>query len=182
MGYPLRNLDPGQTHHVYSRCINREVMMNSRKMKKMFMVILKKAQEKYKFDLNAFAIMPDHFHFMITTLFKGATLDRIMQYIKSKFAIRYNKVHNRTGPVWNGRYKDKVIEYAKKAARYINNLIVYFGNNPVKAGLAKEPEEYKYSSYNKYMNGKYDLPIEIKIHPLFNFDYVSDMIKAKKGC
>ena len=179
MGRQLRNLDPDNTHHVYSRCIDNQFLLRKGKVKKIFCNILKKSQKKFKYELNFFMIMDNHFHFAITTRPEGATLDRIMQYIKSKFARTYNKMYNRTGPFWNERYKDKIIACARKAGQYFNILMVYLGFNPVKANIVKHPGQYKYSSYNDYMGGRNPLGIDIKIHPLFDAELVKSIVEMR---
>ena len=177
MGYPLRNLELGQTHHVYTRCIDRKMYLKTRQMKRLLLSAIRKTQKKYNFELNGLTVMHNHVHFIITTIKGGDTLNYIMQYIKSIFAIKFNKLHNRSGPFWTGRYKDEVIEYIRKSEVYLNNLIIYLGLNPVKAQIVEKPEDYLWSTFNLYMQGKHDLPIEIKIHPMFDIEYVLNQLK-----
>ena len=179
MSYPLRNLEPNITHHIFSRCIEQKTYLKKNNMKKMFCRILKKAQKKYKFDLNGFVIMDNHFHFIITTLQNGGTIDRIMQYIKSKFARLYNKLHNRSGAYWSERYKNKVIEFVKKSAYYFNILLSYLVYNPVKASIAETPSSFIYSSFNDYTGGKNKLGIKIKIHALFNQELFQELCEMR---
>ena len=179
MGYPLRFLELGHTHHITSKCNEKKMMLRKGKIKKLFLYVIQKTQNKYKFELNNIVIMENHFHLKITTVMGGDTIDVIMQYIKSVFAKKYNKLFNRTGHFWSGRYKDKVVEHQHKSEIYLNNLIVYFALNPVEANIVDCPEDYIYSAFNLYMTGKNNLPIEITIHPLFDIQYVKHKIEKK---
>ena len=181
MAYPIRNLEPNITHHIFSRCVETKMYLKKGKMKKMFCNIIKKAQKKYKFDLNGFMIMHNHFHFIITTVTDGATIDRIMQYIKSKFAKLYNKIHKRVGAFWSERYKNQILEYSKKTENYFNILITYLGYNPVKAGITKKPLLFKYSSFKNYLGLDNDLGIEIKIHPHFKNELFRELCDLRSA-
>ena len=179
MGYPLRFLKLGHTHHITSKCNENKMMLQNRKAKRLFLSVVTKTQNKYKFELNNIMIMDNHFHLKITTVKGGDTIDVIMQYIKSVFAKKYNKIHNREGHFWCGRFKDTVVEHQHNSEIYLNNLIVYFALNPVKAKIVKNPQDYMYSAFNVYMSDKCDLPVEIIKHPDFDFEYVKNQIKEK---
>ena len=168
MGYPLRDLTLGQTHYIYSRCIDNQLLLKNKNLKKRFVRIIKNAQKKYKFELNGFSILDNEFRFIIHTLPNGTTLDRIMQYIKSKFALLYNKINKRTGPFWNERYKDEIIENKYKSKYYFNLLICYLGLYPVKYGIANIPEDYIYSSFEDHFGKGNKLGIKITKNPLFD--------------
>jgi hypothetical protein len=65
--------------------------------------------------------MPNHFHLFLHTT--EANLSRFMQRLLSTFAIRYNIKHNRTGHVFQGRFKSQVVDssaYACVLSRYIH--------------------------------------------------------------
>ncbi len=60
-------------------------------LKEMFAKVIQLTQEKYAFELIAYQIMDNHFHFIIKTVNEGESISRIMQYIKARYAERYNK-------------------------------------------------------------------------------------------
>ena len=53
-----------------------------------------------------------------------------------------NKILNRTGQFWMEEYFDRYIRDEK----HLNNVIEYIDNNPVKAGLVENPEDFKWCS------------------------------------
>ena len=151
MSNPKRECKPGYTYHTYSRCINKSRMMRYDSMKDLMLKVLNLALEKYKFELISYTIMDNHFHFFIRTVKRGPTISRIMQFIKSQYARRYNRKMNRCGPFWNERFGDTIIETQlepEKTFHYLNNYILC---NPVRAGYVADARKYKYcSSANHY--------------------------------
>ena len=101
----------------------------------------KKCQEKYTFELNAVEIVSNHVHLVITTLENGETISRIMQFIKSRTAQMYNKITNRSGAFWVGRFGCKIVEESSNPMFYFFWLIWYVAYNPVRKGIALTPEK-----------------------------------------
>ena len=94
-----------------------------------------------KYDLDAWVIMPNHVHALLTP-FVGHHLDEIEHSIKSYTANEANKVLNRKGQFWAIECFDRYIRDWK----HFNAVVHYIENNPVKAGLCRSPEEWKFSS------------------------------------
>ena len=93
MARPLRKCEPNLTYHIYSRCIEKRFMIEDDSLKEMLIKIMIQTQKKYLFNLISYEIMDNHFHFIIQTVEGGATISRIMQYIKARFAERFNNLH-----------------------------------------------------------------------------------------
>lgn len=163
----LRVRLPGVTYHVMSRCIEKKPLMKHKYLKDLMLSVLNQALEKYVFELSAFTIMDNHFHFLIRTVVGGEDISRIMQFIKSQYARKYNKIMNRTGPYWNERFSDKIIEYTEDPLSAFNNVLQYLAENPVRSGYVKDPRDYKYSSYKCYIDENYKSPVKITLHPYF---------------
>ena len=74
-----------------------------------------------------------------------------MQHINSAYTTYFNRKRERSGHLFQGRYNAILVEadeYAMELSRYIHL-------NPVRAGIVKTPEEYKWSSFRYYIsNGK----------------------------
>lgn len=94
-----------------------------------------------KFLLFAWVIMLNHLHFLIRPL-PGEHMDSIMHSIKSYTAHEANKLLGRSGTFWQEESFDRYI----RDARYFRATVRYIHMNPVKAGLCRSPEEWKYSS------------------------------------
>lgn len=100
--------------------------------------------DRVKYELHSWVIMPNHVHILITPL-ADYSLAEILHSIKSFTANFANKTLGRNGRFWSPEYFDRFIrdrEHYASAKRYIEN-------NPVKAGLCKEPEDWRWSSVAK---------------------------------
>ena len=91
-------------------------------------------------------MMDNHYHLLIQT--PQGNLSRIMRHLGGVFTQRFNRKHQRDGPLFRGRFKAILVdadEYLLAVARYIHR-------NPVEAGLVKRPETYPWSSCGLYLN------------------------------
>lgn len=163
----IRKCEPNLTYHTYSRCIDKANLMRMNKMKELMLKVIVKAQKKYEFEIISYVIMDNHFHFMIRTVEGGPTISRIMQFIKSQYARRYNKDMRRCGPFWNERFGDTIIEdqeNPEEAFELINNYII---NNPVKANYVSNPRDYKYGCIHFYIDKNYKSRVKLTFHEYF---------------
>jgi len=128
-------------YHVTARINRGEFALETREIKELFLHTVKRAKGKYFFRLKCFVIMDNHIHLLISPG-TGENLSKIMQWILSVFAIHYNKYFNLKGHVWYDRFKSKIIENFQQLLATFR----YISNNPVKAKMTENPEEYLYGS------------------------------------
>jgi putative transposase len=167
MPRPLRIYIEEATHHTYSRCIEKRPLMKPKQMKDLMIKVLNQATEKYQFELITYTIMDNHFHFFIKTIKNGENISRIMQFIKSQFARRYNRMMKRTGPFWNERFGNTIVELASDPQTTFFNMLLYIGYNPVRSHYVNDPRDYPYSSFNCYLDETYSSPVKITFHEYF---------------
>ena len=74
-------------------------------------------------------------------------LSCFMQGLKRRFSQWFNKTHNRTGTLWEGRFKSIIVQEGY-ACRVVSS---YIDLNPVRAGMVARPEDYRWSSYGEAM-------------------------------
>jgi len=74
-------------------------------------------------------------------------LSCFMQGLKRRFTQWFNRTHNRTGTLWEGRFKSVLVEDGY-AARVMS---IYIDLNPIRAGMVSRPEDYRWSSYGEAM-------------------------------
>jgi putative transposase len=165
MPRPLRVCLPNLTYHVYSRCSEKRDMMESDYFKEVLLEIIRLAQEKYQFEMVSYTIMDNHFHFIIRTVEHGASISKIMQYVKATFAQRYNRIMNRTGPFWNERFKNTIIEESANPLFYLLWLLWYCAYNPVQKGMVDNPRNYRYGGIHFYLNEESRHGIRMTLHP-----------------
>jgi len=76
-----------------------------------------------------------------------APLSKIMQNLSFRYTRYFNKQHKRQGPLFHGRYKAILIDQDE----YLNDLVRYIHNNPVRAKAAKSADKAKWTSHESYM-------------------------------
>ncbi len=100
-----------------------------------------KYQDGKQYVLNAFCVLSNHVHMVIDVQRSSAPLYRILQKLKSYTAIQANNILNRSGVFWHHESYDHVVRDGKELER----IIWYVLENPVKAGLCKSWEDWKWS-------------------------------------
>jgi hypothetical protein len=84
--------------------------------------------------------MTNHYHLILET--HEANLSRAMQWLNVSYATYFNKRHQYTGHLFQGRFKAIVVE----ADEYLDALSRYIHLNPVRAKINKVPWDYTWSS------------------------------------
>ncbi len=95
------------------------------------------------FHLHTVVVMPDHVHIVLTPKYDAdgaVSIAEIMQVIKGASAHNINKVLGRKGKVW----KEESFDRALRREESIADKVDYILGNPVGAGLAKNPLEYRW--------------------------------------
>ncbi len=77
-------------------------------------------------------------------------LSNFMKILKQRFSIWYNRNHNRVGPHWSDRFQSVLVQNNYQALRAV---AAYIALNPVRAGICKDPKEYRFSSYTEAVVG-----------------------------
>ena len=77
-------------------------------------------------------------------------LSSYMKSVKQCFTQWFNRKHGRQGTLWEARYKHELVEEGHAARR----VAAYIDLNPVRAGIVKDPKDYRWSSYGEAVAGK----------------------------
>lgn len=147
MGIPIRHSRPEnvlaveRTFFVTSSTWGKKRLLQSDRCAELFISVLYEYRGQDKYRLHEFVVMPDHFHVLIT-VGDGVTIERTVQFIKGGFAFRAGKEFGLRAPVWQKGFSESRIRDGRSFAARRN----YIRNNPVAAFLARQPEEYCYSS------------------------------------
>ena len=94
----------------------------------------------------AWCLMDNHFHLLATPPTDDA-LPKMMQALGRSYVRYFNDRCQRTGTLWEGRYKSTVIE----ADRYLLDCMAYIDLNPVRAGMVSDAAEYEWSTHRHYI-------------------------------
>ncbi len=101
--------------------------------------------KKIDFDILAWVILPEHFHFLVDV--KSTSISDILQRIKLSFSFKFRQKQGfEYGKVWQSGFWDHVIRNESD----MNNHINYIHFNPVKHGMVRRPFDYKHSSMRKF--------------------------------
>ncbi len=92
--------------------------------------------------VHAYVLMTNHVHLLVTPNEAGA-ISRVMQSLGRRYVRYINDAYGRTGTLWEGRYKSRLIAddaHLLRCYRYIEL-------NPVRARMVTSADEYAWSSY-----------------------------------
>lgn len=96
--------------------------------------------------------MTNHVHLVMEATEEGGELSQIMKGINLSYAQHYKNRYKHTGHFWQDRFKSILIskdEYLLACGSYVEL-------NPVRAGMVKDPKEYRWSSYRANAYGQKD--------------------------
>ena len=109
-----------------------------------FFLLLQESVERFGYRIHAFCLMTTHIHLVLQV--GDIPLSRIMQNIGFRYTQFINRKYQRTGHLFQGRYKALLID----ADSYLLELVRYLHLNPVRAGIVRFPDEYPWSSHLSY--------------------------------
>ena len=150
----------GIPQHIVQRGNNRQVCFGGEEDMKAYLNWLKEFSKKQAVDVHAWVLMTNHVHLLCTPQEEGA-ISRMMQSIGRMYVRYYNYTYQRSGTLWEGRFKASLLQ----SEQYLLELYRYIELNPVRADMVDEPSEYSWSSYT--CNG---LGLETDLqtpHPLY---------------
>jgi len=76
-------------------------------------------------------------------------LGQFMKGLMQRFTQWFNRTQNRTGTLWEDRFKSVIVEDGIAA----KTMAAYIDLNPVRAGMVADPADYRWSSYGEAMGG-----------------------------
>jgi len=135
-----REFISGVFYHVTSRTNDQIRIFENNPGRKIILLTLQDAKEKFRFKLTNFCVMPTHIHLLIKPE-SNTNLSDIMHWLKLQTAKRWNFSQCSKDHVWGQRY------FSRPILNYIEyeQIMKYIDDNPVKAELAASPEEWKAS-------------------------------------
>lgn len=151
---------PGHPQHVIIRGNNRDPVFNADADYRFFLDKLLEATRKHQCDVHAYVLMTNHVHLLVTP-HTADGISKTIQFLGRYYVQYFNYTYQRSGTLWEGRYKASLIDseaYALVCYRYIEL-------NPVRANMVSHPAEYPWSSFRGNALGVHDELLTP--HPLF---------------
>ena len=140
---------PGIPAHIVQRGNNREPCFFSKDDYVYYLQCLKHALSRYKVKLHAYVLMTNHVHLLMTPT-DECGISKVMSLIGKNYVLYINKTYRRSGTLWEGRHKSSLVD----ADKYLFHCYRYIEMNPVRAGMTRKPDEYRWSSYAYHAWGK----------------------------
>jgi len=145
MARPLRIEFPGAVYHVTSRGNARQPIFTDDEDKGGFLDILSMVVKRFHWLCHAYCLMKNHYHLLIET--PNGNLSKGMRELNGVYTQRFNQRYRRVGHLFQGRYKAILVEKDP----HLLSLCRYVVLNPVRIGLIKRPEQWRWSSYGATM-------------------------------
>lgn len=142
---------PGLPLHIIQRGNNRSLCFFGDVDKRFYLKCLADASGRRGCAIHAYVLMSNHVHLLATPLERGAVA-AMLQDLGRRYVRTINAIHDRSGTLWEGRYKSSLID----SENYLLTCHRYIEMNPVRAGITNRPGDYSWSSHQYYASGKPD--------------------------
>jgi putative transposase len=145
----LRRFLPGIPVHLIQRENDRKFCFFTDRDYIIYLDKLRERSEICSVAIHSYVLMTNHVHLLCTP--QGSESISMMMQGLGRYYVRYiNSTYQRTGTLWEGRFKASMVS----SERYLLTVSRYIEVNPIRAGLVKHPGEYPWSSYRHNVLGK----------------------------
>lgn len=131
--------------HIIVQGLDKENIFGSGRMKREYLADIEKFKDEHGVKVLGYCVMNNHCH-LVLFCENIEELGNFMRRVNGRFAQFYNYTNNRTGYVFRDRFRSQAITNDE----YMTNCLVYVHNNPVKAAIVSDCEDYAYSSMRCY--------------------------------
>lgn len=153
-------------YHVMLRGVNRQIIFEDDEDRNMFITTLDSFRGDNRYKLYAYCLMTNHVHILIKEL--DDDISTTMKRICVSYAFWYNKKYERCGNLFQDRFKSETVENDS----YFLTVLRYIHQNPIKANIVKNIEDYTWTSYNDYIGTDKSTMIDTDFGlSLFSSDY-----------
>ncbi|MFK8066740.1 MAG: transposase, partial [Gammaproteobacteria bacterium] len=140
-----------QPQHLIQRGNNREIIFVAEDDYRFYLECLKDAAERYGVSIHAYVLMTNHVH-LLATPDNEQSLPKTLQSVGRRYVQYFNHTYERTGTLWEGRYKATLID----SESYLLTCMRYIELNPVRAAMVDHPSDYPWQSYHYNALGEED--------------------------
>ena len=138
-------------YHVVNRGVGHQIIFEDDRDREGFRNLLIKASRESNVDIYAWCLMDNHIHLLLHADIND--ISEVLRNMLSVYALGFNKRHERSGHLFQGRFKSEPIE----VETHFLAAIRYIHQNPVKAGIAAV-DAYRWSSYAEYASTRQKTP------------------------
>ncbi len=132
---------------------DRKPYLKSREDIKLFFYTLREVQKIHPFNLQAYVVLPEHFHWLIRLESTQSNFSVIMKSVKMNFTRNYKDAHQIKDnlSLWQRGFWDHVIRDENDLSTHLD----YIHWNPIKHGYVTKPEQWENSSYSFWVRSGY---------------------------
>ena len=151
----------GVPQHVIQRGNNRQPCFFFEEEYRFYLNQLTEINEKFECHIHSYVLMTNHVHLLVTPTIEHG-ISKMMQALGRRYVYYINQKYERTGTLWEGRYKSSLVD----SDRYLLTCMRYIEMNPVRAKMVEHPRDYPWSSYLTNAQGRED--VLITPHPIYS--------------
>jgi putative transposase len=174
MARPIRVEYEGAVYHVMARGNEHKAIYYDDADRRVFLETLAQACRQFGLVVHVYCLMPNHYHLAVQT--PQANLSQAVGWLQTTYSIRFNRRHDRSGHLFQGRFKAQVVE----ADAYAGRLLLYIHLNPIRPHDRNKPipaeqhgvlESYAWSSHAAYAGRcrAHDIPPWLSLEWLWYF-------------
>ena len=133
-------------YHIMIRGINKQNIFQEKEDYEKFISIMRYYKEVSKYDLYGYCLMDNHVHLLMKEV--DESISKTIKRFSSSYVHWYNKKYERFGHLFQERFKSEVVE----SYEYLLGVLRYIHQNPLKAGIVKNIEDYEWTSNREYIS------------------------------
>lgn len=157
-----RVLVPHCPHHVVQRGHSRQDVFDGPNGRRSYLQDLYEKKAELNVQVHAYCLMSNHVHLLLTPGGDASAISRLMKELARRATRRWNTRMDRSGSLWESRFKSSVVQ----SDAYLLACCRYIELNPVRAGIVRKAEQFRWSSYRGRMGLSSD-PI-LDLHPIYS--------------
>ena len=147
---------PGYPHHITQRGNRRQQTFFNDEDYEEYISLMADWCNRFDVEIWFYCLMPNHVH-LIAVPQSDDGLRRAIGEAHRRYTRRINFREDWRGHLWQDRFSSFVMDN-----KYLLAAVRYIAMNPVKAGLSKRPEQYRWSSASAYLRGKADPLVKVR--------------------
>lgn len=132
-------------YHVMLRGVNQQIIFEEDQDRSRFLETLARFKVECAYSLYAYCLMDNHVHLLLNE--NAGNISNIVQKISTSYANWFNAKYDRSGHLYQGRFRSGVVESDAIFLRVLR----YIHQNPIRAGISKHVFNYRWSSADLYL-------------------------------
>ena len=134
--------------HVIQRGNNRQTLFTSDADIAAYAHWLEDGALRFHVDVHGWVFMTNHVHLLVTPR-TDIGVSRLMQSLGRRYVGHFNYSYARSGTLFEGRFRSCLVQ----ESQYLLTCLRYIELNPVRAGMVRDPGDYRWSSYRAHAFG-----------------------------